>query len=175
VRHLRLVRRLATALRSRLPYLELDDLVSAGTIGLIEAVDRFDTGRGVAFTTFAYTRIRGAMLDEARRQRRALAINIDARGVVVLSLDATAGPRQGDLSIAEITANPMAPAPVRHAELAELLREMRGLPPRECQMLILHAQGYSVAEIAELHGCSDARASQLLTQARLRLEQRTAA
>ncbi len=47
---------------------ELDELVSAGTIGLIEAFNNFDTGRGLAFSTFAAPRIRGAMLDELRRQ-----------------------------------------------------------------------------------------------------------
>lgn len=48
--------------------IELDDLVSAGAIGLTEAVDSFDPSRGLAFSTFATPRIRGAMLDELRRQ-----------------------------------------------------------------------------------------------------------
>ncbi len=48
--------------------LELDELVSAGTIGLIEAFNKFDQSRGLAFSTFAAPRIRGAMLDEMRRQ-----------------------------------------------------------------------------------------------------------
>jgi RNA polymerase sigma factor for flagellar operon FliA len=43
--------------------LEIDDLVSAGTIGLIEAADRYDATRGVPFGTFAYRRIRGAIID----------------------------------------------------------------------------------------------------------------
>jgi RNA polymerase sigma factor for flagellar operon FliA len=47
---------------------ELDELVSAGTLGLIEAFNNFDAGRGLAFSTFAAPRIRGAMLDELRRQ-----------------------------------------------------------------------------------------------------------
>ena len=47
---------------------ELDELVSAGTIGLIEAFNNFDASRGLAFSTFAAPRIRGAMLDELRRQ-----------------------------------------------------------------------------------------------------------
>ena len=48
--------------------IELDDLVSAGAIGLTEAVDSFDPSRGLAFSTFATPRIRGAILDELRRQ-----------------------------------------------------------------------------------------------------------
>jgi RNA polymerase sigma factor for flagellar operon FliA len=47
---------------------EIDELVSAGTIGLIEAFNNFDASRGLAFSTFAAPRIRGAMLDELRRQ-----------------------------------------------------------------------------------------------------------
>ncbi|HSW31134.1 MAG TPA: FliA/WhiG family RNA polymerase sigma factor [Longimicrobiales bacterium] len=47
---------------------EFDDLVSAGTIGLINAVDHFDAGRGLAFGTFAAPRIRGAILDDLRRR-----------------------------------------------------------------------------------------------------------
>lgn len=47
---------------------DFDELVSAGTIGLMNALESFDTGRGLAFSTFAAPRIRGAILDELRRQ-----------------------------------------------------------------------------------------------------------
>jgi RNA polymerase sigma factor for flagellar operon FliA len=56
--------------RSRANDVELDDLVSAGTLGLIEAFENFDAGRGLAFSTFAAPRIRGSMLDELRRLDR---------------------------------------------------------------------------------------------------------
>jgi len=46
------------------------DLISEGTLGLIEAVDSFDPDLGVKFKTFAYHKIRGKMLDFLRRQRR---------------------------------------------------------------------------------------------------------
>lgn len=55
-------------LRTRRGDLELDDLVSAGTMGLIDAVENFDPDRGVAFSTFASMRIRGAILDDFRRR-----------------------------------------------------------------------------------------------------------
>ena len=45
---------------------ELDDLISAGIFGLMDAIDAFDTGRGVKFETYCVPRIRGAMLDELR-------------------------------------------------------------------------------------------------------------
>src|SRR5690242_3767072 len=47
---------------------DFDELVSAGTIGLMTAVKAFDPRRGLAFSTFAVPRIRGAILDELRRQ-----------------------------------------------------------------------------------------------------------
>jgi RNA polymerase sigma factor for flagellar operon FliA len=49
---------------------ELDDLVSAGNFGLLQAVESFDPDRGLAFSTFATLRVRGAMLDELRRADR---------------------------------------------------------------------------------------------------------
>ncbi len=52
---------------SRLPDgVELDDLISAGIFGLMDAIDAFDMSRGVKFETYCVPRIRGAMLDELR-------------------------------------------------------------------------------------------------------------
>lgn len=45
---------------------EIDDLIGAGTLGLVQALEGFDAGRGLAFSTYAMPRIRGAMLDELR-------------------------------------------------------------------------------------------------------------
>lgn len=68
-KHLGLVYHVARQLcRAKQMDVELDELVSAGTIGLIEAYNNFDARRGLAFSTFAAPRIRGAMLDELRRQ-----------------------------------------------------------------------------------------------------------
>jgi RNA polymerase sigma factor for flagellar operon FliA len=47
---------------------DIDELVSAGTMGLMSALEAFDVARGLAFSTFAVPRIRGAILDELRRQ-----------------------------------------------------------------------------------------------------------
>src|SRR5918992_5336464 len=52
---------------SRLPDgVELDDLISAGVFGLMDAINAFDLTRGVKFETYCVPRIRGAMLDELR-------------------------------------------------------------------------------------------------------------
>ena len=67
-RHAELVRRIAHHLAARLPAsVELDDLIQAGMLGLIDAARNFQADQGAAFETYASIRIRGAMIDEIRR------------------------------------------------------------------------------------------------------------
>ncbi len=62
-----LVKRIAYQLASRLPAsVQVDDLMQAGMMGLLEAIDHFDESHGAQFETYASQRIRGAMLDELR-------------------------------------------------------------------------------------------------------------
>jgi RNA polymerase sigma factor for flagellar operon FliA len=62
-----LVRYNAERIWARLPEgVDLEDLVSAGVFGLIDAIEAFDLSRGVKFETYCVPRIRGAMLDELR-------------------------------------------------------------------------------------------------------------
>lgn len=62
-----LVKRLAHQLMTRLPYsVQIDDLIQAGMIGLLDAASRYDEIHGAQFETYATQRIRGAMLDELR-------------------------------------------------------------------------------------------------------------
>ena len=62
-----LVKHIAYRLALRLPsHVSVNDLMSAGMIGLLEAIDRFDDNRGVKIQTFVHIRIKGAMLDELR-------------------------------------------------------------------------------------------------------------
>ncbi len=68
-RYVRVVRYVAGRMAIGLPhYVEYNDLVSAGLLGLIQAVDNFDHLRGIKFETYAIPRIRGAILDELRSQ-----------------------------------------------------------------------------------------------------------
>jgi RNA polymerase sigma factor for flagellar operon FliA len=72
VKLLPLVKRVALQMRGRLPaHVELDDLVSDGTLGLIDAVRKFDPARGVTIESYARYRIRGAILDSLRDQDHA--------------------------------------------------------------------------------------------------------
>ncbi|HCP02876.1 MAG TPA: RNA polymerase sigma factor FliA [Pseudomonas sp.] len=63
-----LVKRIAYHLLGRLPSsVQVEDLMQAGMIGLLEASRKFDFGKGASFETYAGIRIRGAMLDEVRK------------------------------------------------------------------------------------------------------------
>ncbi|MEQ1644960.1 MAG: FliA/WhiG family RNA polymerase sigma factor [Pyrinomonadaceae bacterium] len=65
--HLPKVKYIADRIAAKLPSsVERDDLYGAGVVGLIDAVEKYDASRGVAFTTFAELRVRGAILDNLR-------------------------------------------------------------------------------------------------------------
>jgi RNA polymerase sigma factor for flagellar operon FliA len=68
-RHYPLVRYIAERLLQTLPKsIELDDLISAGLFGLMDAIRGFDSSRGIKFKTYCSTRVRGAILDQLRSQ-----------------------------------------------------------------------------------------------------------
>lgn len=78
--HMAMVKRVAVHLKARVPpFMELDELVQVGMVGLIEAARAFDPTKGFEFEHFALSRVRGAILDEVRRQsylpRSAVAFN----------------------------------------------------------------------------------------------------
>ena len=63
-----LVKSIALRIRVKLPdFIELDDLTQAGLIGLLNACQSYDPNQGANFQTYASIRIRGAILDELRR------------------------------------------------------------------------------------------------------------
>ena len=65
-KYLGLVHYAARECAARTPAIELGELLSAGTLGLMRALDTFDVSRGLAFSTYAMTRIRGSILDDLR-------------------------------------------------------------------------------------------------------------
>jgi RNA polymerase sigma factor FliA len=90
-RYLGLVHHVARDVGGRTPAVDVRELVSAGTIGLIRALDSFDLARGLAFSTYAVQRIRGTILDDLRsrdwtprsvraRNRKLLAVTATLQG-----------------------------------------------------------------------------------------------
>lgn len=67
VNYLPMVKQIAQKMKDKLPNdVEYDDLVHVGVFGLIDAIEKYDPARGVEFGTFAYLRIRGAIIDGLR-------------------------------------------------------------------------------------------------------------
>jgi RNA polymerase sigma factor for flagellar operon FliA len=134
-----------------------DDLESAALLGLIDAVDRFEPGRGVPFEAYAMVRIRGAVLDELR------SANERGRGrrdetLPNVSLDALLALGDRDLSTPD-------EAGARHDE--EDLRDrvvdaLRSLTPRQRELLArYYGDSLTLREAGVRMGISEARACQL--------------
>lgn len=65
--HAPMIKYIANRIASRLPcHVEVEDLINSGVIGLIDALEKFDPGRGIKFKSYAESRIRGAILDNLR-------------------------------------------------------------------------------------------------------------
>jgi RNA polymerase sigma factor for flagellar operon FliA len=103
--HMAMVKRVAVHLKARLPpFMELDELVQVGMVGLIEAARSFDPTKGFEFEHFALSRVRGAILDEVRRQsflpRSAVAFNkSENEAVHVLAAELGRAPSQAELAL----------------------------------------------------------------------------
>jgi RNA polymerase sigma factor for flagellar operon FliA len=102
--HLGLVKRVALHLKARIPaFMELDELIQVGMIGLLEASRAFDPVKGIEFENFAHSRVRGAMLDEVRRlsflPRSAVAFNKEHNTTVhVLAAELGRTPTQAEIA-----------------------------------------------------------------------------
>ncbi len=193
-----------------------EDLISSGVLGLLEAMEKFDATRGIKLNTFAYLRIRGAMIDELRKRDwfpRSARTKAKKLEEVIRKLEARLGryPREeevaeelkvdlddylimlkdfGSLSVLSIEdisevsgmdregiiryvveegASPEARAEMR--ELEGLLgREIDRLPEKQKLVLSLYYyEDMNMKEIAEVLGITEARISQIHSQAVLSL------
>ena len=90
---------------ARLPEgVELDDLISAGVFGLMDAIDLFDLSRGVKFETYCVPRIRGAMLDELRTMDwvpRLVRSKASKLNLALRDLEARLGRQPNEIELAE--------------------------------------------------------------------------
>ena len=105
LQHAELVKRIAYHLAGRLPpSVEVDDLIQAGMLGLLEAASNYAANRGASFETYAGIRIRGAMIDALRKLDWApRSVHRKARAVaaVVQEIERRTGRDARDVEIAE--------------------------------------------------------------------------
>ncbi len=182
--HEKMVRALASRLRRELAlHGELEDLVAFGFGGLLEARHRFDPARGVRFQTFAYHRVRGAMLDGVRKMAhlprraherlqqpaetpptalpKAAATPLEKVFARVSAGLTTAGPLHGSLG----DESPEA-ALLKNESVARLLGALAGLSERQRTLVRGHYfEGRALDEIARELGISRSWASRLHTRA----------
>ena len=102
--HMPMVKRVAVHLKARVPpFMELDEMIQVGMVGLIEAARAYDPTKGFEFEHFALSRVRGAILDEVRRQsylpRSAVAFNKNENEALhVLRAELGRAPSQSELA-----------------------------------------------------------------------------
>jgi len=94
LQHAELVKRIAYHLAGRLPpSVEVDDLIQAGMLGLLEAASNYAANRGASFETYAGIRIRGAMIDATAEARLGSALGASkARAVAAVVQEIERGP-----------------------------------------------------------------------------------
>jgi RNA polymerase sigma factor FliA len=177
------VRTLAKRLRSRLPpSVCLDDLVSAGTVGLLQAIQRFEPARGLEFATYARHRVWGAMLDflrnedplsrpERRRRRAAAASDPGATAALPVTVSLEDFPAHELLS-GRAPAHSRETAAVNRATLAEV---RQCLSARENRVIsLLYEFAWQSREVARKMHVHESRIAQIkiaaLTKLRARLE-----
>lgn len=128
-----LVKRIAHHMAARLPpSVQVDDLIQAGLIGLLDAVGHYDPTQGAQFETYASQRIRGAMLDELR--------------------EADWAPRSARKSMRAIEAavSKLEQLLGRAPSEQELARELK-VPLEEYQQMLLEARGHQLVHYEDFH------------------------
>ena len=132
-----LVKRIAHHLMARLPAsVEVDDLIQVGMIGLLDAISRYRETQGVQFESYATQRIRGAMLDELRRN------DWLPRGI------------RRDLRKIEDAISKLQQRLGRAPSEKELALEMR-MPLAKYQQLLQEARGYQLLHYEDFSDDSD--------------------
>jgi RNA polymerase sigma factor FliA len=187
--NLGLVRFIAARIASSLPvHVELEDLVQTGTLGLIDAVRRYDPAKGIPFPAYARYRIRGSILDSLRaldwatrnqrKQRKAIAIaasqesapDPETRKLHFFSLGPVASlstrhETQDDLPAPDVACGEnLHPDKLYEAHEARALihKALEVLPARHRRVVLMYYSGdWSMRAIGRTLGVNESRVSQI--------------
>ena len=199
-----LVKYVAGRVSAGLPQnIEQADLVSYGIFGLIDAIDKFDTDRGIKFETYAIARIKGSIIDELRaidwvpRSVRAKARTVEKAyaklenelhtifnqisfvGLVALDEMLAVGGERGESTTLGETIPDKGEGPVAAFEVEEMKQiladSINRMPEREKIVLTLYYyEGLTLGEIGEVLGVTESRVCQIHTKAVLQLRSKLA-
>ncbi len=173
VLHQGLVRAIAWKVhRQAMSRVDIEDLVAYGQIGLLQAISRFEGARGRKFVTFAWHRIRGAMLDgldtmawfDRGVYERG---GYETRGSDGENESASARHRRGGRNDTDVVRAPVSPPPVDQVladreAAAFVLQLVAALPEREAGLIkAIFFEGRTLTESARRVGISTAWASRL--------------
>ncbi|MBI5516924.1 MAG: sigma-70 family RNA polymerase sigma factor [Deltaproteobacteria bacterium] len=160
-KHQGFVQKLARCVAREVPdWITVDELMSAGNEGLLKAAERYDPSRGASFTTWAYYRVRGSMLDFVRRvaaQDVRCRVRVSAQAAVDDLIEATLGsrprtasdPRADAANALASTLEEMALA-FTMAEFAEVLAPKAPAPDPETAAALREGMEQARAVIAKL-------------------------
>jgi RNA polymerase sigma factor for flagellar operon FliA len=158
--------------RRRVTGSELNELVSAGALGLLHAVERFDPGMGFKFSTYATRRIDGAMLDQLRQQApvsRSMALVRRKIAAARTQVESREGRRAREQEVVRELG--VEPTQYRAWERDCVRAELGRLGPSHQKVIALaYFEGMSGKEIAQVLGVSESRVSQLRVRALAQLK-----
>jgi len=173
-RYLPLVRSVAARFRAKLPpNIQHDDLLAAGTFGLIDALRKNPELKGDAFEWYARVRINGAIIDDLRTQDW---LSRRARKLVTAQTEDGGAPLRAVMAIGDLSEaaqnslrDESLPSPLEAAERKDereqLAIALNGLAARDKLIMDLHySQGMQFKDIAARLGVSESRVSQLHTR-----------
>lgn len=169
-----LVRQIAGALVRRLPsHVDMDELISVGHLGLMEARQRFDASRGVPFAAFAALRVRGAMLDALRSEDL---VSRDERARLrkdgALQPTATRVELNDEIDAASDGLDPD-DAAIRNDGIVRMRAALTCLSEREREVIEQHYfQEQPLKAVAERLGVTESRVCQIAGEAVLKLRAR---
>jgi RNA polymerase sigma factor for flagellar operon FliA len=160
--HRNLVRFIVRGIYPRIsPYFKRKDVISIGTIGLVKAARSYDASKGASFKTYAFIRIRGAILDEVRHRTTGRCPD-DAKSFTLESMSHQA------VFVSHKT-------PLKAAETEDLIVKLRKclkkLNPRQKEAIELYfLQDLTMKEVSVHMSICEARVSQLCASALTRLK-----
>jgi len=153
-----LVKYTAERLHSKLPdEVELDDLISAGIFGLMDAIDAFNPGRGIKFETYCSPRIRGSILDELRSIDWVSLLQRDANAINLVSLNTEHNNK--DIIKDEISEDPIIDTQKQH--IKDFLKTLTR--PEKLIVVFYYYEEMTIPEIAKVTEMSQPDVSLMLS------------